>query len=49
MKDKSTSHKSNRQYYWELFVNRLLLPLIWTLIPLAVFALVILILSISTP
>lgn len=45
MKSTNPYQKSNWQYFWENFVNRVLLPLFWTLVPFVIFAFVILFLS----
>lgn len=45
MKSNNPNLKSNWQYFWENFVNRVLIVALWTIIPFAIFALVILILS----
>jgi hypothetical protein len=41
MKYNAPNRKSNWQYFWQNFVNRVLLPALWTILPLAIFALII--------
>ena len=36
--------KKNNRYSFEYVLNKILLPLFWTLVPLAVFALIVLVL-----
>ena len=45
MKPNNPNHKSNWQLFWENFVNRVLIVALWTIIPIALFLLLVFLLS----
>ena len=45
MKSNNPNLKSNWQYFWENFVNRVLIVALWTIIPIAIVLLIICLLS----
>lgn len=45
MKSNNPNQKSNWQLFWENFVNRVLIVALWTIIPIAVFLLIVCLMS----